>query len=50
LKFCTIVQPDDNRWGVYSITVRRPVQSIEDMKKNFELMLPLIKQIYERTH
>jgi hypothetical protein len=50
LKFCTIVQPDDNRWGVYSITVLNPVKSIEDMKKNFELMLPLIKHIYERTH
>ena len=50
LKFCTLEQPDDKRWGVYSITVLRPVKSVEEMKENFEFMLPLIKQIYERTH
>ena len=50
LKFYTIEQPDDKRWGVYYFTVPRPVKSLEDMKENFELMLPVIKQLYKQTH
>jgi len=50
LKFSTMVQPDDNRWGVYYFTVPKPVRSVGDMKDNFLLMLPTIEQLYERTH
>lgn len=50
LMFSTVVQPDETRWGVYAFTVPKPVKSVGDLKSNFSLMLPVIKELYERTH
>ncbi|MCK9433192.1 MAG: hypothetical protein PHQ84_06120 [Candidatus Omnitrophica bacterium] len=50
LAYYTIESPDESRWGVYSFTVQNPVSSIEDMRKNFLLMLPILKELYKKTH
>jgi len=47
--FSTILEPDSDRWGVYIFNVRKAVNSIDDFKNNFRLMLPKIKELYKET-
>ncbi len=47
--FATVVEPDETRWGVYYFTVLRPVNSLEDLVRNLELMLPAVKELYARA-
>jgi hypothetical protein len=44
--FSTIEKPGTNRWGVYYFTVPYPVKSKEDLRKNFEEILPKLKELY----
>jgi hypothetical protein len=48
--FTMVQEPDETRWGVYYFTILRSVNTIEDLVRSFELMLPAIKEIYARTH
>jgi len=49
LTHSTIQEPDENRWGVYHITVPKAVNSFDDMRGNFALMLPILKEHYQQT-
>jgi hypothetical protein len=45
----TVVEPDDERWGVFRFTVLRPVNSVDDLRENFASMLPTIKVFYAQA-
>ena len=38
--------PDENRWGIYYITIASPVKSLAELLQHFEGMIPILKQIY----
>ena len=44
-----VCEPDEGRWGVYSVWFRRPIHRIEDLVENFREVLPELKAIYERV-
>jgi hypothetical protein len=48
-RFTRSIKPDSERWGVYIFSVRKAVNSIDDFKDNFHVMLPKIKEIYQQT-
>jgi hypothetical protein len=50
LKFSRMMEPDNNRWGVYYFTVLKPVKSVKDLKDNFVQMLPALKALYAEAH
>ncbi len=49
LLFQTIEKPKDGRWGVYYFVVPKAVNSVDDFKYNFIVMLPKIKELYQRA-
>ncbi len=49
LFFQTIEKPKGNRWGVYYFLVPKAVNSVNDFKDNFAVMLPKIEELYQQA-
>ena len=47
-RYRMIEKPGDERWGVYYFTVPSPIRTMDDLKKMFEEMLPVLKELHER--
>lgn len=40
------LKPDNKRWGVYNVGFTKPIKTIQDLVKNFQSIVPLIKEVY----
>ncbi len=48
---CELMEaPSKTRWGVYYVTFPIPIRNVDDLKKNFHKVLPLIKKKYQESH
>ena len=44
-----ICAPGKKRWGVYQVWFPKPVRNAQDLKENFEFILPAMKKIYSEV-
>lgn len=47
--YSVMIEPEDERWGVYYFPIRKPIQTLDDMKNAFEQMLPVLKKLHEKA-
>jgi hypothetical protein len=45
-----IIEPDENRWGVYEIAFPKVVYNIQDLKECFRHILPELKMFYRKIY
>lgn len=43
----TISEPEEGRWGVYGVKFSKPIKSLDDLVKNFNEVVPLLKKRFE---
>jgi len=41
-----ILEPEEDRWGVYNVGFVQPIKTMDDLIFNFRTVLPLIKDAY----
>jgi hypothetical protein len=42
-------EPDVKRWGVYNVGFVKPIKTMEDLIFNFKIVLPMIKEAYNKA-
>ena len=43
------IEPEKNRWGVYTVGFVRPIKTVDDIVYNFKTIFPLIKEAYKNA-
>jgi hypothetical protein len=49
VSFTVLVVPDENRWGVYGVSFPNKMDSRENARENLELLLPRLREAWERS-
>lgn len=46
LSLSVCLEPEEDRWGVYNVGFVRPIKTMDDLRFNFQSVLPLLKESF----